>query len=135
MNVRQFVAVNEYGACLTDTLSDTPEAAESKFCDSCSKVYGADATLEGLACCIVRLDPVVVMGKPHGYWAKPDPLCEYDKELRAAADALLWVVDGTACSCDAGVALVREQVIPALHRITAFLMANTERRIPTTPPS
>lgn len=127
MNVRQFVAVNEYGACLMDTLSDTPEEAESKFCDSFSKTYGADATLEKLACCIVRLDPVVVLGKPHGYWSKPDKLGEYDKELRAAADTLLWVVDGTACSCDAGVALVREQAIPSLHRVTAFLMANTGR--------
>jgi len=69
MNVRQYVAVNEYGGCLMDTIANTPEESERIFCESRKKTYGDDATLEKLACCIVRLDPTVVLGKPHGYWA------------------------------------------------------------------
>ncbi len=69
MNVRQCVVVNEYGACLLDTLADTPEAAARKFCEIQQKNYGDAATLEDLACCVVRLEPVVVLGQPHGYWA------------------------------------------------------------------
>lgn len=69
MNVRQCVAVNEYGGCLMDTLADTPEESERKFCESWRRTYGDDATLEKLACCVVRLEPVIVLGKPHGYWA------------------------------------------------------------------
>ncbi len=69
MNVRQCVAVNEYGACLQDTLADTPEQAEAKFREQHRATYGDGVTLERLACCVVRLEPAVVLGKPHGCWA------------------------------------------------------------------
>jgi len=71
VNVRQCVAVNEYGGCLLHTLADTPEESERLFIETRKQNYKEpDPTLEGLACCVVRLEPIVVLGKPHGYWAR-----------------------------------------------------------------
>jgi len=71
VNVRQCVVVNESGTCLFHTLADTPEESERIFIETHKRSYrDPDATLEGLGCCVVRLEPVVVRGKPHGYWAR-----------------------------------------------------------------
>jgi hypothetical protein len=58
MNPYQYVAVNEYGGLLAWTIADTA--------DECAAKLGGD--LEEVACCIVRFEPVVVRGRPRGYW-------------------------------------------------------------------
>lgn len=75
MNAYQYVAVNEYGACLMDTLGFTPEESETKFKDSFKRVSAE------LGCCIVQLVPVPVLGKPQGYWLSKDR--EYKKPCPA----------------------------------------------------
>jgi hypothetical protein len=66
MNVRQCVAVNEYGSCLMSTVADAPQASADLFRD----LFGRDP--DELGCCVVRLVPVVEIGRPHGYWARQD---------------------------------------------------------------
>jgi hypothetical protein len=61
MNPYQYVVINEYGGPLAWTVADTADECASKF----------DGELEDGACCIVRFEPVVVRGRPHGYWYKP----------------------------------------------------------------
>ena len=47
---------------------------------------------------------------------------EYDQELRAAADVLLWVVDSTAASSDCEVIRTREIARKSLKRVRRFLL-------------